>query len=110
MSSEDPQIKGQVSYRPGQLSAEPVSYRPNRSVIGRTLLAKCVNTTHQIDRAPLVAVVLLETVQERPHLLLPQHRSTRHPALPAQTCDSADIFLLRALAQRFELDETDEGE
>ena len=62
-----------------------------------------------INRAPPVAVILLEIVQERQNLLLPQQRSPRHPALPGQSPEPADILLLGALAQRFELDEADEG-
>jgi len=61
-----------------------------------------------VERAALVTVVLLEAVQEAQHLLLPEQRSTRHPAMPGQAHDPADVFLLSALAQRFELDETDE--
>jgi hypothetical protein len=62
-----------------------------------------------IDRAPLVSVVLLEIVQENQHLLLRQQRSPRHPGLPSQSPEPAVLVLLRAFAQRFELDETDEG-
>ena len=59
-----------------------------------------------VERAAIVAVVLLEVVEAGQHLLRPQQRGAGHPAEPGQAGDPAHLLLPGALAQGFELDET----
>ena len=93
--------------RRGALDAD---LRPARPVRPPEVLAKeqPQRADRLVDGAALVAMVLLEIMQERQHLLLPEQRRARHPALPGQAGDPAHILLLGAVPQGFELDETDE--